>query len=480
MRRLAFILSLLLAVQVSAVPNTTFSDAQVEAIQTFLQGNLAGGNAGMVIGLVDENGERVFGAGKLDNGTNSQVDGDTVFEIGSTTKVFTSLLALDMDRRGEVKLDDSVAKYLPEWVKVPAFEGKQITLAHLAAQDSGLPWNPDDLDRILNRNPQQPALKEFFNACNAYTTEDLYAFLARHKLTADLGARFQYSNVGMALLGHAMALTAGESYESLVVSRIARPLKMDSTGVTLTPDMKARLARGHWADGTPSSENLNLQVTASAGALLSTANDLLKFLSANLGWTQSELTPLMEKMQVVRHTDDPQFGNTAMPWVDDRVYQPPGSEMLGHGGAGVGYLAFIGLDKKKRRGVVVLSNQMTLNPSGIGWAILQGMPLSRPNITFLVREIVGLGVALESDEKTGEVRITNVYPQSPAGRGGLVAGQVIETINDVPVAGRNLQDCLRMIGGPVGTPVRLGILAPVRTETNIVEVTRQKFLTTTE
>ena len=377
-----------------------------------------------------------------------------------------------------MKLDDPVVKYLPERVKVPAYEGKEITLRNLATQDSGLPWNPDDLDKILNRDPKKPSLKEFKEACDAYTAEDLYAFLAGHKLTNAPGTKFQYSNVGISLLGHAMAFKAGESYESLVVNRIARPLKMDSTRITLTPEQKARLARGHWADGKPS-ENLKFNVQNSAGGLLSTANDLLKFLSANLGFTQTELTPLMEEMQIVRHTDSPRFGRTAMPWLDEGMYQPPGSELLAHGGGGFGYLAFIGFDKKQRRAVVVLSNQMAVNPAGVGWTILQGMPLSRENVTYFVREIVGIGMALDADKATGMVRITSVYPKSPAGKAGLTAGLVIQKINGVSVEGKSLQECLGMIGGQAGTKVRFEIFNPERKGTNTVELTRQKFVTST-
>ena len=64
----------------------------------------------------------------------------------------------------------------------------------------------------------------------------------------------------------------------------------------------------------------------------------------------------------MRHTGAPKFGNTAMPWVDGEVYHPPGSQFLTHGGGGFGYVAFVGFDKRNRRGVVVLSNQMAVNP----------------------------------------------------------------------------------------------------------------------
>jgi CubicO group peptidase (beta-lactamase class C family) len=83
-----------------------FVDEHAAAIEAVLKESIAGSNAGMVIGLLDSTGTRVFSAGKLDNGTEARVDGDTIFEIGSCTKVFTALLACDMARRGELKLDD--------------------------------------------------------------------------------------------------------------------------------------------------------------------------------------------------------------------------------------------------------------------------------------------------------------------------------------------------------------------------------------
>jgi len=475
--RLAFFTLVALIGRLS-IAQSEFSDADAEAIQVFLRRTFDTTSPGMVVGVLDHGGSRLFSMGKLDNGTDREIDGDTIFEIGSVTKVFTSLLALEMERRGEITLDDPVAKYLPEAVTLPIYEGRQITLRNLAAQDSGLPWNSDELEKILSRDPNKAALAEFKAACDAYTAKELYAFLSRYKLTKPPGTEFQYSNVGMGLLGHAIALKAGEPYESLIVERIARPLEMESTMITIAPAQEGRLARGHWADGKPS-ENIRFQVLSSAGGLLSTANDMLKFLAANLAIVQSELIPLMEKMQVVRHIGEVRFGRTAMPWFDEGMYQPPGSDLWGHGGGGFGYLAFIGFDKKKRRAVMVLSNQMAVNPSGVGWTILQGMALSRENVTYFVREIVGTGIGFDADEQTGLLRITMVYPNSPAGNAGLCAGVLIRKIDDVLVERKTLQECVGMIRGAAGTNVRLEIFDRERDETRIVELTRRKFVTST-
>src|SRR5262245_40046661 len=102
----------------------------------------------------------------------------------------------------------------------------------------------------------------------------------------------------MELLGQALALKAGTNYESLVVDRICRPLKMDSTRITLTPELKSRVATGHDLLGHPV-PNLTFQGLVSGSGLHSSANDLLKYLSANLGLTSSSLTPDMERTHAV-------------------------------------------------------------------------------------------------------------------------------------------------------------------------------------
>ncbi len=470
---------LFFAVPLPAAFQDSFADSYAESIQTLLDDKFADSDSGMVVAIVDEHGSRVFSAGALDNGTDRTVDADTIFELGSVTKVFTSLLLVDAVTRGEMQLDDPVAKYLPDHVKMPSFEGQEVTLEHLAAQESGLPFHPDRMQRTLSARPTIDELKALKAASDAYTVDDLHQFLSKHQLTSKPGAGFQYSNAGMALLGHAMERRTGKDYESLVIERICRPLGMDSTRIKLPPEMKARLARGHWSDGTQS-EHVNFQAMASAGALTSTANDLVKFLSASLGFAPSRLTPLMKQTHVIRHTDSPRFGTTAMPWFDQGVYNPPGTQILAHGGGGLGNLAFLGLDTKRRRGVAILTNQLGFSPYGIGWTLLQDLPLTHENITFWVKEIVGLGVALEKVEDSGALRISRVFPKSPAGEAGLNAGLVISQINGTPTAGKSLQECLQMLGGPEGTPIQLQLVDPANSDAKqVVELNRKRFLTAT-
>jgi serine-type D-Ala-D-Ala carboxypeptidase/endopeptidase len=436
-------------------------------IKTFLHDNFDGKDRAMVVGLVDEHGSQIFSDGKPDNGTDRQPDGDTLFEIASITKTFTVLALEDMVERGEMRLDDPVEKYLPESVKVPAHNGKKITLLDLATHSSGLPRDPDNLTPTHG-------LPE--NAFADYSVERMYQFLDSYVLTRDPGERVEYSNVGLALLGHALARKAGTNYEALVVERICQPLKMDSTRVVLTPEMKSRLAAGHDQHGNRAS-NWNFLAYDGTGGLHSSAKDLLKYVSANLGFEKSHLTPLMEKTRVIRHRNT-SHGDMAMSWSVRFDGLEPGRRLIGHAGGSGGYETFIGLDETQRKGVVVLcSQQGGMSPETLGWLLLKEVPLTPAIARALLPagEAVGVGVGLALDSANHAVRISQVVANSPAAQAGLSSGLIVKKIDETPVAGKDLLECVGLIRGAAGTQVRLELVNPSRAETNTVDLIRRKI-----
>ena len=99
-------------------------------------------SVGIVVGVIEPSGRRIIAYGNLDQSDKRALDGDTIFELGSVTKVFTSLLLADMVRRGEVSLTDPVTKFLPTGTKMPERGDRQITLQDLATHMSGPPLNP--------------------------------------------------------------------------------------------------------------------------------------------------------------------------------------------------------------------------------------------------------------------------------------------------------------------------------------------------
>lgn len=298
-------------------------------------------SVGIVVGVVDKDGSRVVGYGKLAQDRKQEPDGDTVFEIGSITKAFTAILLQDMVERGEVSLDDPISKYLPKSVKVPTRDGKEITLLHLATHTSGLSRLPDNMNPADLSNPYAD-----------YTIEQMYDFLSRYSLPRAIGAEYEYSNLGVGLLGHVLALRAGTDYESLVKQRILGPLGMSSTGINLSPELRARLAQGHDTAGRPAS-NWDLPTLAGAGALRSTANDLLRFVAANLELTKTPLAPVLQKTHAARHDAGNPEVSVGLGW---HTVKKHGSEIVTHSGGTGGYRSFLGFDKAKGMGVVVLSS----------------------------------------------------------------------------------------------------------------------------
>lgn len=367
-------------------------------------------------------------------------------------------------------LGDPVENYLPKSVKVPSRGGKKITLLNLAAQDSGLPF---DGTNMIQRDPR--------NVFADYTADNLYTFLSGYSLTQDPGAEFRYSNAGIALLGNAIERRSGRGFESLVRERICTPLHMDSTYVAVPADLKPRLATGHDNDGNRH-PGMVLQVIIPAGGIRSTANDMLKYVSANIGLQPNSLTPLMQKTHPIRHPTslDPiegSMGATAMPWYDLRAYQTPDMDFRGHGGGTAAFSAYAGFDLKHRRGVVVLSNKKTRS-SCIGLRILQNASLKQTDeqTAAPIYEVVGIGTSVAIDRETKMIRITSIVPNSPAAQAGVATGLIIQKINDTQTTGLSLAECMKLLTGPAGSKVRLALIDSKSNQSKSVELTRQKFL----
>ncbi len=333
---------------------------------------------GIVVGLVDATGERFLAAGATAPGGSVAPDADTVFEIGSITKVFTSLVLADMVVRGEVKLDDPVAKFLPSTVKVPERDGKKITLLDLSNQVSGLPRMPDNFKPADMGDPYidySPAL--------------MYEFLAKVQLPRGIGEKYEYSNLGVGLLGHALALRAGMSYEELVRRRVLEPLGMNDTAMTLSERQKARLAPGSGPNLSPV-KNWGFDALAGAGALRSTARDMLKFLTAAAGLRE---TPLRAAFDLMLKTERPTGLADLTVGMGWHIWRKYGTEIVWHNGGTGGYRTWAGFDPAKKAGVVVLCNT-SFGVDDLGcWTLEPKWPVARFKPTVA-------RTAIAVDEKT--------------------------------------------------------------------------------
>lgn len=351
------------AAQAPEIPSDQYiRDILIKRIDTDKQG------VGIVVGVIEPRGRRILSYGRLAAGDTRPLDGDTVFEIGSITKVFTALLLADMVRRNEVALTDPITKYLPADAKVPERNGRAITLEDLATHTSGLP-----------RMPSNFAPKDATNPYADYGLDRLTQFLGSYTLTRDPGAQYEYSNLGGGLLGTLLARRAGMNYEALVEARITGPLGMKNTRLMLSPDMKARMATGHNGQLTATANwdfPADTSALGGAGGLRSTVNDMMLFLAANMNALAATspangtktATPAPASLLTAMASLPAKRLPTGNPGLEMgfgwHIVKAPGErEIVWHNGGTGGFRSYLGIDRVNGLGVVLLSNTST--PRGV-------------------------------------------------------------------------------------------------------------------
>jgi len=313
----------------------------------------SGQGVGIVVGLID-NGQRYeLGYGSTSRLLGECPTGKTVFEIGSITKVFTSVLLAQTVNQGGLALAEPVQPHLSEGVTLPSFEGREITFLDLATHTSGLPGIPDDLASA----PGYCVLNPYAH----YTVESLYAFLSRYELARAPGVQYEYSNLGFGLLGNVLASKAGTSYEELVRSRICEPLSLGDTSISLSDDQRRRLAKGYstflslggrsLVMGTPT---WDLPAFEGAGALRSTLDDMCSFAEACMALVDTPLEDAIALSVEPRFTVN-EFLSVGLGW---HLLDPGdgGEPVVWHNGGTGGYTSFMGLLPARKTAVIVLNN----------------------------------------------------------------------------------------------------------------------------
>jgi len=319
-------------------------------------------SVGIVVGIVTPEGRRVIRRGRFAVDDPREVGPDTVFEIGSVTKVFTAMLLADMGRHGEVSVTDPVIRSLPPEVAARAQGLKATTLADLATHTAGFPFWPSGI----------PATAEGTAQMASYSVDQLYTFVSTFEAPSDVGTRWMYSNTDAGLLGVLLARRAGSTWDALIERRITRPLGMTSTAVAVSPAMQPRLAVGHNSELKPAAA-WNVPALAAGGSLHSTVNDLLTLLAA----ADDPMTvagAAMPGMLAIRR-QAPGF-QQALGWMV--LGAGPGDGLLLHDGNTLGFASSVVYDPVSRTGVVVLSNSST-SVSDIARHIARpAMPLAAP------------------------------------------------------------------------------------------------------
>jgi CubicO group peptidase (beta-lactamase class C family) len=306
---------------------------------------------GLSVGVIQPGRQHSRHFGTVSKSRPHVADDRSIYPIASLTKTFAGALLAQAQLDGKLKLDDDIREHLHGSYPNLEFEGQPIRIYHLLNHRSGLPRLLPDRPEAAPDFPSGVPYAQRLSALVAGTTRPgFYEGLHQVRLTAAPGARFQYSNAGAQLAGHILERLYGGSFETLVRQRIAAPLGMRDTCITLTAQQKQRLADGYDETGTPQAPFPD-QMQA-AGALKSTLADMLAYAR----WQLAERDP------AVRLSHQPT-------WRDGEDAVGLNWQMLTRGtrrvifqdGSHPGYACLLVLHPESGIAIVLLSNEIDRN-----------------------------------------------------------------------------------------------------------------------
>lgn len=301
-----------------------------------------GNSVGLVVAIIKNGKTFIKGYGTTTKEKQILPDSLSVFELASTSKLFTtSTLQLLVDN-GELKIDDKIQSFLTDKVKIP-LPVQNTTLQHLATHLSGFPSLPNSF--ISKMTDETNPYKDL-------VTQDIYDYLKTCEGKQSDGT-FEYSNFGMGLLGHILELKSGIKYESLVKQKLLEPLGMKNTFVSIDSLNKSNIVQGY-DENNKAAPVWTDNVLTGAGSFLSNASDMVKFIKANLKENETSIS----KSLILTHQRQLN-GETGLGWIlhssADKLLG--NNDIVWHNGMAGGYASFIVVDKSNNYGIVILSNK---------------------------------------------------------------------------------------------------------------------------
>jgi len=281
--------------------------------------------------------EKSFGS--LDSTDDSKPNSKTIYEIGSISKVFTSLLLAQAVESGKLKLDDPISTIMTDLEKENPTVGSSITFKHLSHHVSGLPVMP------LNIAPKDPT-----NPFIDYDRPLLVEYMKSAKPERKPGVEYEYSNLAVGLLGDLLARQADTSYEKLLQTQLTEPFQMLDTSITLSSDQKSRFAPPHNLALLPDS-SWDFDALAGCGAIRSNVDDMLTFAKAVLNPPKG---PLGKAIELAWKKQKEAVGGQHAMGLGWMIAQDGATRW--HNGQTGGYHSMILINRPLKTAVVLLSN----------------------------------------------------------------------------------------------------------------------------
>ncbi|MEL6106515.1 MAG: serine hydrolase [Planctomycetota bacterium] len=309
------------------------------------------------IGVIKGDQTAIVHLGKLNDSLGPPSD-ETLYEIGSVSKVFTGILLADAISQGQMKLEQPAEELSPAGETLPSRNDKKISLKHLSTHMSGLPSMPSNM-----------TLKENVNPFEDYDSKKGLDFLQSYQLTRDPGESYEYSNFAVSWLGFLLSNRAGKSFDALMKDRITAPLGMANTTVPLDDAMKKRMAPGHTTDFRPCPV-WDFADMPGCGGIRSNVGDMLRFAKANLKPPKDDVGKALE-----------------LAWKQHKpVGTKPGDFAMGlgwhialdgstrwHNGQTGGYHSMLMVNRQLNAAVVVLCNSAQMEVDQLGGELIRSL-----------------------------------------------------------------------------------------------------------
>ncbi len=328
------------------------TDKKIDAIlQPFM---FKSKTVGLSIGILKDGKTSFYNYGETKMGDGKTPSSKNLYEIGSITKTFTGLLLAKAVIEKKISLNDPVNKYLPKDIPVIKFGNDTLKIIHLSNHTSGLPPLPDNLD--LNNNSANPYKN--------YDAAKLYTFLKTAKLAQKPGAKFEYCNLGVGLLGTILEKVNKIPFEKMVTNFICAKAGMNATKQLLTKKDSALFMQGY--DGNILAQGQwDFKALGAAGCLRSNAEDMLKYAAINLSSKDEVLQQAIELAHTLTFNQDGE--KIGLNWF---IREWGWGNVLFHNGGTGGYRSFLAINLKTANAVIILSNTAVSNDN-IGVEILK-------------------------------------------------------------------------------------------------------------
>ena len=330
-----------------------------DRVDTYMEEHEITGIAVAVIGRENhQKFQQLVTKGMLSKKSTIPINEYSEFRIGPLTQIFTASALAYFVQEGQVNLKDPISKFLPKSMDLPTYKGKEITLEDLATHTSGLPDLPYNLSSRAS-----------------FSVGQMFRFLKNYDLKRLPGAEYEYSNLGYAFLSNILTRISKRAFPDLIRQLLLDPLHLKETAFSLNVDQKKRVVTGYEKKRgvSPLESEKIYSVFIGAGGMYSSPQNMLTWLSFNMGKETTSLSAILPIMQKPYHTFKTfqvGLGYTITPF-------KKGHDLYSIQGLLFGFGSYMGIVPDSDIGIAIMTSQGDLPVESLGEELLEMLDSSR-------------------------------------------------------------------------------------------------------